>query len=85
MVKHVRMLDDILERLGGDGEVAAFMRITAPAISNWKSRGIPKGRWVDLIRMAEAKAVPLELSDVEAAHLAIKTGPVVQSQGGEAA
>ena len=66
------MLDDILEQLGGEKEVAAFMRCTAPAISNWKARGIPKGRWVDLVKMAEVKAVKLELADVEAAHKAIK-------------
>lgn len=66
------MLDDILERLGGEKEVAAFMGCTAPAISNWKARGIPKGRWVDLVKMAKARKVELDLGDVEAAHRAIK-------------
>lgn len=70
------MLDDILDRLGGEQQVASFMGCGQSAVSNWKVRGIPKARWVDLLILAREQDVPLQLDDIEAADRAIREGGI---------
>lgn len=65
-------LDQIIDALGGTDEVAAECDCGPPALSNWKARGIPKARWVDLVTMAKRKGVKLSLDDVAAAHQEIQ-------------
>ena len=66
-----RPLNAILDDLGGDAAVAAHLGLGQPAISNWKSRGVPKGRWVDLIDMAGALDKPLTIEEIRSASAAI--------------
>ena len=65
-------LDAIINARGGTEEVATECDCGAPALSNWKSRGIPKARWVDLVRMANRKGVALSIDDVAAADTEIQ-------------
>jgi len=66
-----RPLNAILDDLGGDAAVAAYLRVGQPAISNWKARGVPKGRWVDLIGMAGTLGKELTIEEVRAASALI--------------
>ena len=65
-------LDNILERLGGDGAVAEDLGCVISAISNWKTRGLPPGRRFDLLALAERKGVPLTIAEIEAAAQLIR-------------
>lgn len=65
-------LDTILDKLGGDTAVAAALGCGAPAISNWKVRGIPSGRKYDLLKLAIEQKKEITIEDIEEAHLAIK-------------
>lgn len=67
-----RSLDDILELLGGDLRVAEQLGCGQSAVSNWKARGLPKGRWVDLIVLGERKGVtpPITLEEMRSVSMA---------------
>ena len=43
------------------------------SVSNWKSRGLPKGRWVDLVTLGAERGVrpPITLAEVRRAAAAI--------------
>lgn len=62
-----RTLDQLLDLLGGDATVAKDLGCGQPAISNWKARGVPKGRWVDLVMLGAAKRIdpPITLEEVQ--------------------
>ena len=64
-------LDTILDELGGDATVAKTLGCGVSAISNWKARGIPRGRKFDLLALAERNGIVLTIADVEAASAAI--------------
>lgn len=68
-----RSLDKILEDLGGEAPVAEDLGCGQSAISNWKTRGVPKGRWVDLVMLGAQKKIEpaITLAEVRAASLAI--------------
>ena len=57
-------LDRIIHLLGGEAAVAAACGCGAPAISNWKKRGLPKSRWVDLVALAQRLGKMLTLEQV---------------------
>lgn len=62
-------LKDIIKALGGGSTVAAGIGCGPSAVSNWLSDGaIPKGRWPDLLQLAERNGVSLTLADIRAAH-----------------
>lgn len=67
-----RSLDEILDLLGGDASVARAIGCGQPAISNWKARGVPKGRWVDLVMLGAEKKIepPVTLEEVRKASSA---------------
>jgi hypothetical protein len=73
-----RSLDQIIDDLGGEGAVAERLGCGRSAISNWKVRGLPKGRWIDLVDMAAGMnlTVPITLEDVRRASEAITALPV---------
>ncbi len=66
-------LNTILDNLGGEASVAKSLGCGMSAISNWKARGIPKGRKLDLLDLADEKGVALLRSDLEAADRAIRS------------
>lgn len=68
-----RSLDKILEVLGGEAPVAEKLGCGQSAVSNWKKRGVPKGRWVDLVMLGEHQKVDpaITLDEVRVASLAI--------------
>lgn len=68
-----RTLDKILEALGGEAPVAEKLGCGQSAISNWKSRGVPKGRWVDLVMLGAHQQVepPITLDEVRQASAVI--------------
>lgn len=68
-----RSLDKILEDLGGEAPVADKLGCGQSAVSNWKKRGVPKGRWVDLVMLGEQqKVLPvITLDEIRAASASI--------------
>lgn len=52
-----RTLDEILDALGGESAVAGMLGCGPSSISNWKARGLPKARWVDLVILARELGV----------------------------
>lgn len=74
-----RTLDNILDLLGGDAAVALSLGCGQPAISNWKSRGVPKGRWVDLVMLGAERKIepPITLQQVREASDAIVSAQAV--------
>ena len=71
---HSRSLDEILAALGGEGRVATLLGCGPSSVSNWKARGLPKGRWVDLVTLGRQLGVrPLiTLDEVRQAAGAIR-------------
>lgn len=65
-------LDQILENLGGETAVARSLGCLPSAVSNWKARGIPKARWVDLVELSAETGTPLNLAALREAHRLIK-------------
>lgn len=41
----ISTVDDVVEALGGDTQVAAWLSISQPAVANWKIRGEIPGGW----------------------------------------
>jgi len=68
-----RSLDEILDALGGESAVATMLGCGPSSVSNWKSRGLPKVRWVDLVTLGAERGVrpPITLSEVRQAAAAI--------------
>jgi transposase len=52
-----RSLDELLAALGGETAVADMLGVGASSVSNWKVRGLPKGRWVDLVMLGREAGV----------------------------
>jgi len=48
-------VDDILDELGGTGEVAAALDCPPSTVSTWRERGIPASRWRELVTLARRK------------------------------
>ena len=46
----------IIDKLGGTNKLAAALGLTPPAVSMWRSFGIPPGRWPAIVALPEAKA-----------------------------
>jgi DNA-binding transcriptional regulator YdaS (Cro superfamily) len=70
-----RSLDEILDSLGGESAVATMLGCGPSSVSNWKSRGLPKGRWVDLVTLGAERGVrpPISLDEVRRAAVAIES------------
>jgi DNA-binding transcriptional regulator YdaS (Cro superfamily) len=68
-----RSLDEILDALGGESAVATMLGCGPSSVSYWKSRGLPKGRWVDLVTLGAERGIrpPISLSEVRQAAAAI--------------
>jgi hypothetical protein len=50
--------EEIIEALGGTGEVAEYCGTTASTVSSWKARkSIPAERWLDLVDLARRRDV----------------------------
>ena len=69
-----RSLDEILAVLGGESAVAGMLGCGPSSVSNWKSRGLPKGRWVDLVTLGRERGVrpAITLDEVRQASRAIE-------------
>lgn len=57
-------LDALIELLGGDAAVARLCRCQQSAVSNWRRRGLPPRRAIQLLRAAERKGVAVCLKDI---------------------
>lgn len=68
-----RSLDEILDALGGERAVADLLAVGPSSVSNWKVRGLPKGRWVDLVMLGAEQGVrpAITLEEVRQAAAAI--------------
>jgi DNA-binding transcriptional regulator YdaS (Cro superfamily) len=77
-----RSLDEILNVLGGESAVANLLRCGPPSVSNWKARGLPKGRWVDLVMLGAEKGIrpPITLDEVRQASRAIEDARAKRKQ-----
>lgn len=69
-----RSLDEILDALGGESAVATMLGCGPSSVSNWKTRGLPKGRWVDLVTLGAERGIrpAITLEEVRRASLAIE-------------
>jgi hypothetical protein len=69
-----RSLSKILDELGGESAVAGLLGCGPSSVSNWKARGVPKGRWVDLVMLGAEKNIkpPVTLEEVRAASKVIE-------------
>lgn len=45
----------IIDELGGTAAVAAGLGLDDSTVSKWRERGIPPGRWLALVGLAERK------------------------------
>jgi hypothetical protein len=45
MMQHVETVEDVVDALGGDTQVAAWLGISQPAVAAWKSREAIPGGW----------------------------------------
>jgi hypothetical protein len=52
-------LPELIELLGGEAAVAAECGCSLAAVCNWKARGLPKGRCLDLGLMAKRRGLRL--------------------------
>jgi transposase len=59
-------LNQIIEALGGEAEVAKALGCGLSAISNWKARGLPPGRQTQLLMLAKKRRVRLTLAQIVA-------------------
>lgn len=41
----IRTVDDVVDALGGDTEIARWLRITPAGVNHWKTRGEIPGGW----------------------------------------
>lgn len=48
-------LDKIIDELGGTSALAALLQVDDSTVSTWRRRGIPPGRWSDLVKLAKRK------------------------------
>lgn len=64
-------LDEIILLFGGESALASALGCGPSTISNWKQRGVPKGRWVDLVELAALRGARLSIEQVRSAHEAI--------------
>lgn len=66
-----RSLSQIIDLLGGWHAVAKEFGFGQSAISNWKARGVPPGRWLALERFAAKQRPriepPITAEEIEAA------------------
>jgi len=69
-----RSLDEILDVLGGESAVASLLGCGPSSVSNWKARGLPKGRWVDLVTLGAEKGIrpPITLDEIRHASRLIE-------------
>jgi DNA-binding transcriptional regulator YdaS (Cro superfamily) len=68
-----RSLDQLISALGGETAVADKLGVGPSAVSNWKARGLPKSRWVDLVMLGREVGVRpvITLDEVRQAAAAI--------------
>lgn len=74
-------LETILDTLGGNKSVAHDLGCGVSAVCNWKTRGIPPGRKLDLLSLADAKAVKLTIAEIQAADAAIMHAKAERERG----
>lgn len=53
---------EIIEKLGDTAVVADELKLNLPVVSNWKLRGIPPSRWLDIRQLAERKGMTAEIT-----------------------
>jgi hypothetical protein len=57
-------LDKLIELLGGDQAVARLCKIGPSAVSNWRQRGLPSSRGLQLLAAASRRGIPLAVGDL---------------------
>lgn len=50
-------VEKLIEDLGGTGAVAAGIGAELNTVSNWRTRGIPAGRWLAIVALAKKRGV----------------------------
>jgi len=50
--------DTAIDALGGTGAVSDALGLTPSIVSGWRTRGIPPGRWPELVKLAADKGCP---------------------------
>jgi Putative antitoxin of bacterial toxin-antitoxin system, YdaS/YdaT len=57
-------LNELVDLLGGDVVVAALCRCSQSAVSNWRQRGVPPRRAIQLALLAERQGIEVCLHDL---------------------
>lgn len=65
--------DTIIDDLGGTGNVAAALSLSASTVSSWRERGIPAPRWLDIVRLGKERGIEITLETL--AELAAAVPP----------
>jgi hypothetical protein len=71
----------LIDRLGGTSKVAVGLGVTPPAVSMWRTAGIPASRWVRLTEIAASSGIGLTL-DMLAASSPATTHPDAHPRAG---
>lgn len=50
--------DTTIDALGGTGAVSVALGLQPSVVSGWRKRGIPPGRWPEIVRLAAEKDCP---------------------------
>lgn len=65
----MRTADQIIEALGGTGSVAKKLNVSLPAVSNWRARGLPPGRGLDIAELARELRSDVTVEEIRAATI----------------
>jgi hypothetical protein len=49
----MKTASDIIDTLGGTGEVSRALELPASTVSTWKQRGIPPRQWASVVTLAD--------------------------------
>ena len=55
------MLDKAIDILGGQSELAGKLGLTPMAVTQWKDRGVPPKRAIDIEKLTEGKVTRFDL------------------------
>jgi hypothetical protein len=47
--------DAVIDELGGTSTLAALLQVDDSTVSTWRRRGIPPGRWAEVVKVAKRR------------------------------
>lgn len=56
------MIENILEHFGGVAKLAKVLRVSQPAVSQWRLNGIPANRAIEIERITDGKFKAVDIT-----------------------